>query len=62
MKRKFLVTYSETVHYEPVEIIADSEDEAQDLLQEMIDKDNMIINDRDEYDLQVEDLGEEYEE
>lgn len=59
MPRRYRVEYSEVVYYTPVEVEAESEDEAQEIVQGMIENNDMEITDRDFNDLEVEDITEE---
>lgn len=58
MKRKFRVYHSQVVYYESVEVEADSEDEAETIVETMVSNNEVGISDTEFNDVQTEDLGE----
>ncbi len=58
MKRRYEVEYSRIVYYAPVEIEAQTEEEALELLQEMADKGDLQEDDVEDNSEDIIDMGE----
>ena len=57
MERTYMVVYTRTVMYAPIEILADSEDEALEIVREMANKGELYEDDCEDYNIDIEEIG-----